>query len=342
MALDSDQLPAVAIGLGGGNQLAAIALAEPVVGIPPQSLAALWLDFEGGEYWAGGTEYASLALVPGYSFTRSGQQGAVDVDGSVDWFAADTPAINGAGFHAFGALTNGVVRSQEADHGDWNKPNVTVAANDAAAPDGTTTADKLTPAGGTANKGLRQPVAWDAGDNTASYFVKKGGHRYHTIYADGDVASYANFDVQAGTVTDFGNANGFLVDCGDYYRLVLVFLAASSPSNGLYFRIVDSLAAGWDEGSASTTPYHVWQMQHLVGNFPDGGPLIATAGATAGIGASALAVTLANGTYDATFTFDDDSTQNDPALVIADGVLNLPTDFAPTRNIIKRLVVEAA
>lgn len=49
---------------------------------------------------------AGASQLPGYTFTRSGSQGAVDASGAVAFFAANAPAINSAGYHAYGALTN--------------------------------------------------------------------------------------------------------------------------------------------------------------------------------------------------------------------------------------------
>lgn len=58
------------------------------------------------EYWLSGTQYTPVTTLPGYSFARSGEQGAVNASGAVQFFAANVPAINSAGYHAYGALTN--------------------------------------------------------------------------------------------------------------------------------------------------------------------------------------------------------------------------------------------
>ena len=95
-------------------------------GGPNYSGYALALDFVNNSYWAGGVKAASLAAMPGYAFTRSGIQGALDSDGGVDDFAANIPAINGYGFHCYGALTNLLLNAGQ------NNPlatqNVTVTA----------------------------------------------------------------------------------------------------------------------------------------------------------------------------------------------------------------------
>ncbi len=63
-------------------------------------------DFDDDGYWSSGVQYSAISAMPGYTFTRTGTQGAFDIDGTVDFFAADIPAIHSRGYHAYGALTN--------------------------------------------------------------------------------------------------------------------------------------------------------------------------------------------------------------------------------------------
>jgi hypothetical protein len=91
----------MSLGLGLG-----LSLRTPRGASSPYAAYALALDFEGSEYWAGGTRAANLAALSGYSFTRTGEQRAEDTDDQVDSFAANVPAINGYGYHCYGALTN--------------------------------------------------------------------------------------------------------------------------------------------------------------------------------------------------------------------------------------------
>jgi len=310
---------------------------------------ALALDFDDQEYWSGGTQAASLDAMSGYSFTRSGEQGAVDSDGTVDFFAANTPAINGNGYHAYGALTNILVDSRELS--TWSATALTPTADDAVAPDGTMTADKFadTAIAG-AHKIDKLPGDYDVDVRTFSVFAKYGTRRYLNLSWEW-AANYAaaTFDLVAGTVTSSRNsgtgssAQGHIVDCGNgWYRCVLV--GTMGDTGGVTAAVIclsdTGVPAGAQPSYTGDGSYlHLWQAQSIAGNFPDGGPIIVTTGSTASIGASALAVSLANGTYSATYTFDDDSTQNSAALTIADGTLNLPADFPPDRNIIKQLLV---
>lgn len=110
---------------------------------------ALAMKFTTPEYWVSGVKAASLSAMAGYTFTRSGIQGAVDASGAVQFFAANVPAINSAGYHSYGALTNYILQAQAFDDAAWGKPvggagsSIAVTANASTAPDGTTTADRI-------------------------------------------------------------------------------------------------------------------------------------------------------------------------------------------------------
>ena len=251
---------------------------------------ALALDFKNQSYWSGGTSYALTAL-PGYTYTRSGAKSELNGTAAPVAFAANAPGVvPGIGYWSRLALTNELVQSQTFDNASWTKANVTVTANQAVAPDGTTTADLVTPAAGASLKGVYQSTGHLAsGVWTASVFVKKGGHRYHQIIYDPSGIGYANFDIQAGAVQTGSGASAYIVDCGDYWRLVVV--TTGDPGGQTYYLIVDSLAAGAYANSSSTTPYHFWQAQVVAGHHPNGGPIIVTTTAAAALGADSLTAT---------------------------------------------------
>ncbi|MES2712144.1 MAG: hypothetical protein V4653_11215, partial [Pseudomonadota bacterium] len=108
-------------------------------------------------------------------------------------------------------------------------------------------------------------------------------------------------DLAAGTlgaVTNYGGHVGgsaAIQNCGGGIYRVSLFINGTAanyyPSVGLA-----NGAGATNYAGDGTSGLFVWQAQTLLGNFPDGGPIIVTAGATASIGASVLALTLANAT----------------------------------------------
>lgn len=278
--------------------------------------AGLSLDFAQGLFSNGAVTTTSLAELPGYAFSRAGEQGAIDSDGSVDWFAADQPAINAAGFHAFGALTNLFQRSQAFDDATWGKTGVTVTANAGAAPDGTASADRVQ----TSARGWVQQSCPSAGGvNTVSYFARSR-----------TAGSYA-MRIRHGW--EFTTDTTLLVT-----PVWQRFVAQRVADNGSQFALFGSLQEGVD---VDVFDIDLWQGQMLGGSFPDGGPLIRTQGATGAIGASELRVGLSDGQYTATFTFDDLSEQQLP-VTVADGLFHHPVRGTLTRGIVRKTVVTAA
>lgn len=229
---------------------------------------ALALDFANQDYWVSGRRYAPVDTLPGYSFTRSGEQGALDAAAAVDYYAANNPAINDEGYHAYGALTNSLARSQEFDTADWQVFGGAAkgVSNAALAPDGTMTADEVSFSAGSQGSLYHlyaPPVGW----NTLSFFVKRNAPtnqifrlKQHDnlvdVYSNDFVATdqWQRFAFPANLVTG-GGVGGYSISSG-----------SAAPAASLF----------------------IWQGQSLPGNFPDGGPLIRTSASAASIGAGLL------------------------------------------------------
>lgn len=230
------------------------------------------------DYWVGGTKYTPITTLPGYSYTRSGIQGAVTSTGTVAFFAANTPAINDRGFHNYPALTNLALQSQAFDDAAWTKGGgvaaaPTVTANQIAAPDGTTTADKIDlPAvsGASAYSLVYQLINVGTAVSSASIFLKgvAGGEVIWMHYSPDGVTYYR----QQCTLTTV------------WQRFVLV----ATPANASEYLMfgVDLRDAGQSAKAAQS--FYAWQCQTIAGNYPDGGAIIATTTASASIGAEVL------------------------------------------------------
>lgn len=247
----------------------------------------LALKFTTASYWANATNYAALASVPGYSFTRSGEQGAIDSDDTIDYFAANVPAINGAGYHAYGALTNDMLSSNDFSSASWIKGSSgvsapTITANSVLAPDGTTTADKVDyPAVSVANtvSNVHQGNGTlAAGAYTNSIFIRGAvGGEILWLYTTPDSSTFQRVQIVCSL---------------DWQRIILPFNSGASEPH--YFCIgVDLRDTGQSAQPAQSV--YIWEGQRLAGNFPDGGPIIRTQGAAASIGESALSVSDAVG-----------------------------------------------
>lgn len=107
-------------------------------------------DFAGGQYRRGFVASSAVADLPSWTFTRAGAAVAATAGGGIVPFASGAPRITDAGLLVETAATNFIRYSQEIDNAAWSKVgSTTVTANQALAPDGTVTADRVQFAGGT-------------------------------------------------------------------------------------------------------------------------------------------------------------------------------------------------
>lgn len=156
-------------------------------------------------------------------------------------------------------VAGGVVRqnllrySEEMDNATaWSSFNMTVTANTATAPDGTTTADTVTSAGGPYARTFNSGNAVTAGTQyTFSFYVKKisgsfFGYRIYDFTNSADIVADTNYDSQ--TVT------------GEWRRVSVTFTPSTNSSNvGFYVLATSAAASGYfwgaqlNEGATAAT-----------------------------------------------------------------------------------------
>jgi hypothetical protein len=260
---------------------------------------ALALAPSQGQFWKSGVQYANIGAVPGYSFSRSGEQGAYDAFGAASYFVANTPAVNGAGYHAYAALTNNILQSQDFSSASWTKQAVTISADSAVAPDGTTTMDKLAEDNTTDFHSVRQIVTL-TGKMTYAIVAKAAERTGIRVLIEGTTTgsgAYADFDLNAGT-TGGGNAivsgtniaaNIISLGGGKYLCVISCDPGAGDTAVTCTVRLLN---AGLQNYAGTTgSGLYLWQGQLISGWFDNGGPIIRTTAATATIGASTLSTT---------------------------------------------------
>lgn len=267
---------------------------------------ALALTFKTADtdgYWVSGTKYATVNLVPGYTYTRSGAKGEINALTStdrIDDFGTNVPAVvPGVGYWSRGALTNLILQSQEFTTAVWAKSGATASANTFLAPDGTITADSLVSVGvGSGECSAMQAVTVAASSlHTTSVFIPAGGDAafaYFQINTDGGNASFITINRATGAV----GANtplvgtlvltGYSIAVGTGWRFIVTYTSAATTTVNCY---VGLCSAANNRTAATGVTLPVWQMQTLQGNLPDGGPIIVTGAATAATGADALTTT---------------------------------------------------
>lgn len=182
-------------------------------------------DFSTNEAMWNGGNVGSHANIPGWSFTRASTRYVPNASGVLLPLASGAFYTPGQkGLYVEGARTNLLLRSQELDNASWSKSNCTVTADQAVAPDGTTTADKVESAAGAAG-GCQIYQSWTS---TATTFV------YSIYVKQGSGASDANiFGVRNQTA-----ATNLIVGTLDFSAGIFTHSVGSGT-------VVTTLANGW-------------------------------------------------------------------------------------------------
>jgi len=173
----------------------------------------LVLDFDENFYRTGGT---ATDLVSAATHTRAGNATMVDSDGVLKW-----------------APHNLLTYSEQFEQ--WGTP-ATVEDNSAVAPDGTTTAAKITTFVGFANQGVfLQSAAFTWNNQTGAFYVKAGTTSIVSVCSVvNQVRAY--FDIGNETVGNTLNCTASITPVGDgWYRCECV---STSTGSGGYYAIV--------------------------------------------------------------------------------------------------------
>ena len=171
------------------------------------------LKFGNGQ-WATGNgtalayndENANFKPLP-FDFTRASSGTVVNQSGLIETVGSGIPRIDFLG-NTEGALllepsrTNSVTYSQDFSNASWSTTNATVVSG-VISPDGTSNAFTLS---NTAANGIIQKAVTLTGLRNASIFAKKGTFKYLRLGVYGGTESYANFDLENGTVVSGLNA----------------------------------------------------------------------------------------------------------------------------------------
>ena len=141
--------------------------------------------------------------------------------------------------------------SQQFDQTDWAKTNSSVTTNDTTAPDGTTTAEKLT-ATITPARGVSQNPSVLAADYAISFYAKEGTISFafvrEYITANAERVTYFNLSTGAVGTTGSGHTASIVSVGNGWYRCVVVCTPNAARSQLVQFGGCDA------DGSLTVTP----------------------------------------------------------------------------------------
>jgi hypothetical protein len=169
--------------------------------------------------------------------------------------------------------TNLYTYSEQLNNVVWGTVNMTVGVDSAIAPDGTTSAEKITPTVTNGTHVIAQTKTVTSGTTySVSFFVKQAGLRYIQIYGAGagfPSSRYANFDLQTGAITAniFSSAEIASLP-NDWYRISVTQTAAANGTGVIGLATINSPTATNRPSYAGdgVNGFYVWGGQMEVQN----------------------------------------------------------------------------
>ena len=243
--------------------------------------ATLSLDFANNKYEVYEGPVNSLTQMPfntALDFTRGTTATARNAIGGITDVAIDDQRLvgNREGLLIEEQRTNLITYSEEFDNADWSTTGGTIVVNDAVAPDGAATADKLVSGNGVDAYRVTQTLSLTSGKQyTLGFFVDAAGFDFVQIFlgnAYASAGSFVNFDISTGTK---GDLNGSITRAdiellGSYYRCSVTFTAEATATGSSGLALVDGIVAGYAPVSTGdgTSGVYIWGAQVEEGSFP--------------------------------------------------------------------------
>ena len=222
---------------------------------------ALSLDFLGSAT----TDIAGVTFTRSSAATYFNSSGVLSTAGSnAPRFDYDPVTLAAKGLLIEESRTNLVSYSEDIDNAFWNKFGTTVSANATAAPNGTTTADKIIEDTSNGGHQFAKGMGTIVGTYTISAYVKAAGRYkgYLQFYSTGGNANIF-FNLQAGTIV---SGSGTMTAVGNGWYRVTATATFTSAVATIYCVIQrdDSATSYTGDG---TSGLHVWGLQLEAGAF---------------------------------------------------------------------------
>ncbi|MDD3020447.1 MAG: hypothetical protein PHX61_05635 [Alphaproteobacteria bacterium] len=275
-----------------GNSITPLTFTVPDTSGIKIDYPSLSMDFvydADGRYTLNGTAYNDLSSfigAAGGTYTRESTATYFDSTGTLQTAASGVPRFDHdpVSHAARGILieeqrTNYRTYSSEMDNAIWTRSGVNMLANDFTAPDGTLTAEKMTPTAGTSSHRIYEAAkhtVTSGNPYTASVFVKSEGQQYIDLYlgyTNFPSGNGATFDLNNGTITRTFVSTTPKIESigGGWYRCSITVSAISNGSSNSAFFIVHSTNSGVANTNTTadgTSGYYLWGAQYELGHFP--------------------------------------------------------------------------
>lgn len=237
-----------------------------------------WLTHDYWQATAAGTNYVTVDLGSAkavdywavFAHDLADNSGGVRVQYSSDNFASDVNEYGG----------NLLTYSEQFDNAAWTKSSVTVTANATQAPDGTSTADLITPTGVTSSYVTGVSHSFETGKTyTKGVYAKAaGGNLLFIELIDFAASASVRFDLSSGAASvNSGSVDDYGIEAigGGWYRCWATKQATTtiSTTGGAYYVGAYGTGASGDsvylwgaqlEEASSAGPYHPHPANGLI------------------------------------------------------------------------------
>lgn len=210
------------------------------------------------------------------TFSRASAATRVNASGLLESVAANTPRFDfdpitlaARGILIEEQRTNLLTYGQDLDNSSWSKSNATVIPNSAVAPDGSTSADKLTEDATNNTHVLINQSAGPqpAGTYTYSIYAKAAGRTKFYLSQTVTTAYSVTFDLSAVTATSSeGGAVGSIKSVGNgWYLCSMTFTTSTTISLSFVMYLMTTGTSYLGDGVSGV---HFWGAQTEAGAFP--------------------------------------------------------------------------
>jgi hypothetical protein len=161
--------------------------------------------------------------------------------------------------------TNLLTYSEDFANAAWVTVTATVAVNTAVSPSGATTAATITADGSSNTHFLGRDTA-TFNLPTLSVFLKKGTNNFAQLRFFNDTVRYANFDLNNGTASGFGDGNNATITAvaNGWYRCSIT---STTSITGFAVQVVTGLSAVRNETNTLSTSIFIYGAQLEAGSF---------------------------------------------------------------------------
>lgn len=285
--VDAGGEPITLINEDGSPAFLAYSAKEYLNGIAPYH----WFDFINDRCLYASNDVGGVSGATGYSFARASTGYYQNADGTLTNFASGALRRGNRGVLIEGARTNLLLRSQEFGT-TWTLANATISSDQTAAPDGTTTADKLVSAVGTNGQLIQQGLTTtNANAHSFSVFVKAAGFTFARIRAvegtpfvnavsiDVNLSNGATVRTNASGVATL-NSSSVTALANGWYRVTLSYTLGGASATSIGQVHLNNGADSFNITGDGTSGVFVWGAQLEAAAFPSSYIPTTTASAT--------------------------------------------------------------